>query len=67
VRVGAGALQEPVLPREAERFVVERLPEQAGVEDLEHVDLGDRLLEIALVDLVGGHSGRHEELLNLPR
>ena len=33
----------------------------------ELVDLGDRLLEVALVDLVGGHGGWHEDWLNLPR
>ena len=39
VRVGACALEQPVLAGEAERLVVERVAQQARVEDLEHVDL----------------------------
>ncbi len=39
MRVRAGALQQVVLPREAQRLVVVRLFEQSCVVDLEHVDL----------------------------
>ena len=45
VRVGSGALEQAVLAREAQRLVVERVAEEAGVEDLEHVDLGEVAVE----------------------
>ena len=41
VGVGAGALQESVLPCEAERLVVEGVAEETRVVDLEDVDLGE--------------------------
>ena len=40
MRVRAGTLEQPVLPREAQRLVVERIAQKSGVVDLEHVDLG---------------------------
>jgi hypothetical protein len=37
--VGAGARRQVVLPREPERLLVVRLEEEAGVVDLEDVDV----------------------------